>query len=184
MSYSQCLDLADTGSGSAQYPPKAPGPRDWPMLSQWLRVNENVSPAAALAVVVVQSLSRVQLFATPWTAACQSSLSFTISWNLLKLMSIESVMPSNHCIFCCPLLPLPSIFPCIRAFSNAAALAPPKRTRSYGKLSLGIQSHYHNFYYHVPWFQKTQFSKVILVLLWKENYGIIQWFVVLVSAHC
>ena len=62
-------------------------------------------------VVVVQLLSHVHLFATIWTAACQASLSFTISWSLLKLMSIESVMPSNHLILCPPLLLLPSIFP-------------------------------------------------------------------------
>ena len=73
-------------------------------------------------VVVVQSLSRVQLFVTAWTATCQASLSFTISWSLLKLMSIESVMPSNHLILCRPLLLLPSIFPSIRVFSNDSAL--------------------------------------------------------------
>ena len=70
----------------------------------------------------VQSLSRVQLFATPWTAACQTSLSITYSWSLLKLMSIESVMPSNHLIFCRPLLLPPSIFPSIRVFSNESVL--------------------------------------------------------------
>ena len=69
----------------------------------------------------VQSLSRVLLFATPWTAAHQASLSITNSWSLLKLMSIESVMPSNHLILCCPLL-LPSIFPSIRVFSNESVL--------------------------------------------------------------
>ena len=73
-------------------------------------------------VFVVQSLSCVQLFATPWTAACHASLSFTISQSLLKLLSIESVMPSNHLIFCRPLLLLPSIFPSIRVFSNDSAL--------------------------------------------------------------
>ena len=73
-------------------------------------------------VVVVQSLSGVQHFAIPWTAACQSSLAFTISWSLLKLMSTESVMPSNHLIFCHPLLLLPSIFPSIRIFSNESTL--------------------------------------------------------------
>ena len=72
--------------------------------------------------VVVQSLSHVQLFATPWTAAHQVSPSFTISWSLLKLMSIESVMLSNHLILCCPLFLLPSIFPSIRVFSNVLAL--------------------------------------------------------------
>ena len=70
----------------------------------------------------VQSLSCVWLFATPWTAACQDSLPITNSLSLLKLMSIESVMPSNHLILCHPLLPLPSIFPNIRVFSNESAL--------------------------------------------------------------
>ena len=70
----------------------------------------------------VQSLSHVQLFATPLTAARQASLSITNSWSLLKLMSIESVMPSNHLILCCPLLLLPSIFPSIRVFANESVL--------------------------------------------------------------
>ena len=70
----------------------------------------------------VQSLSRVQLFATPWTAARQASLSITNSQSLLKLMSIESVMPSNHLILCCPLLLLPPIPPSIRVFSNESTL--------------------------------------------------------------
>ena len=70
----------------------------------------------------IQSLSRVQLFATPWTAACQASLSITNSWSLPKLMSIELVMPSNHLILRCPLLLLPLIFPRIRVFSNESAL--------------------------------------------------------------
>ena len=70
----------------------------------------------------VQSLSRVQLFVTPWTAAHQASMSITNSQSLRKLMSIESVMPSNHLILCCPLLLLPSIFPSIRVFSNESVL--------------------------------------------------------------
>ena len=73
-------------------------------------------------MVVAQSLSHFRSFATPWTAARQASLSFTISQSLLKLMSIESVMPSNHLILCHPLLLLPSIFPSIRVFSNESAL--------------------------------------------------------------
>ena len=70
----------------------------------------------------VQSLSHVRLFATPWTAACQASLSITNSESLLILMSIKSVMPSNHLIVCRPLLLLPSIFPSIRVFSDESAL--------------------------------------------------------------
>ena len=70
----------------------------------------------------VQLLSHVRLFATPWTAAPQASLSITNSQSLLKLMSIDSVMSSNHLIFCHPLLLLPSIFPSIRVFSNESAL--------------------------------------------------------------
>ena len=70
----------------------------------------------------VQSLSHVRLFATPWTAARQAFLSITNSWSLLKLMSIESVMPSNYLILCHPLLLLPSIFPSIRVFSNESVL--------------------------------------------------------------
>ena len=70
----------------------------------------------------VQLLSHVQLFVTPWTAACQASLSITNSWNLLKLMSIELVMPSNHLILCHPLLLLPSVFPSSRVFSNESVL--------------------------------------------------------------
>ena len=70
----------------------------------------------------VQSLSRVQLFGTPWIAAWQASLSITNSWSLIKLMSVALVMPSNHLIFCHPLLFLPSIFPSIRVFTNESAL--------------------------------------------------------------
>ena len=70
----------------------------------------------------VQSLSRVWLFATPWAAARQASPSITNSWSLLKLMSIESVMPFSHIILCCSLLLLPSIFPSIRVFSNESVL--------------------------------------------------------------
>ena len=73
-------------------------------------------------IIAVQSPSRVWLFVTPWTASRQASLSFTISWSLLKLTSIESVMPSNHLILCRPLLLLPSIFPSIRVFSSESSL--------------------------------------------------------------
>ena len=82
----------------------------------------------------VQSLSR--LFATPWTAACQASLSITNSQSLLKLMSIELVMPSNHLILCHPLLLLPSVFPSIRVFSSESVLRI--RWPKYWSLSFSI----------------------------------------------
>src|SRR5574340_1134366 len=88
------------------------------------------------SVSSVQSLSHVQLFATPWTAARQASLSITNSWSLPKLMSIESVVPSNHLILCRPLLLLPSIFPSIRVFSNDSAL--PIRWLKYWSFSFSI----------------------------------------------
>ena len=79
-------------------------------------------PANAGGTSSVQSLSCVLLFATPWTAAHEASLSSTNSWSLLKLVSIKSLMPSNHLILCHPLLLLPSIFPRIRVFSNESVL--------------------------------------------------------------
>ena len=84
----------------------------------------------------VQPLSRVQVFAAPLTAACQASLSITNSQSLLKLLSIESVMPSNHLILCHPLLLLPSIFPSIRVFSNKSVLCI--RWPKYWSFSLSI----------------------------------------------
>ena len=84
----------------------------------------------------VQLLSRVRLFATPWIAACQASLSITNSRSSLKLTSIKSVMPSSHLILCCPLLLLPPIPPSIRVFSNESALQ--MRWPNYWSLSFSI----------------------------------------------
>ena len=81
-----------------------------------------LTSTSAFFIVVFQLLRHVQLFVTPWMAACQASLSITNSQSLLKLMSNESVMPFNHVILCCPLLLLPSIFPIIRIFSSEPAL--------------------------------------------------------------
>ena len=81
--------------------------------------------------VIVQSLSHIQLFATPLTVACQASLSFTISQSLLRLMSIELVMPSNYIILCHPLLLLPSMFPSLRVFSNELTLHQMARSFSF-----------------------------------------------------
>ena len=85
------------------------------------------------AISSVQLLSHVRLSAMPWTAACQTSLSSTNSQSLLKLMPVESVMPSNHLILCHPLLLLPSIFPSIRVFSSGSAL--PSRWPKYWSFS-------------------------------------------------
>ena len=79
-------------------------------------------PVLMCSFVIVQSLTRVWFFVTPWTAAHQASLSLAISWSLLNLMSAESVMPSNHLTLCCPLLLPSSIFPSVTVFSNESAL--------------------------------------------------------------
>ena len=89
---------------------------------EWLRDEHLGESITNFQFSSVQSLSRVQLFVTPWTAARQASLSITDSRSLLKLISIESVMPSNHLILCLLLFLLPSIFPSIRVFSNELAL--------------------------------------------------------------
>ena len=87
-----------------------------------LLISVILSPLSSVQFSSIQSLNHVQLFGTPWITACQASLSITNSRSLPKLMSIESVMPSNHLILCRPLLVLPSIFPSIRIFSNESAL--------------------------------------------------------------
>ena len=84
--------------------------------------SHSVSESLVTFVIVVPSFIHARLFATLWTVAHQASLSFTISQSLLKLMSIQSVMPSNHFFFCHPLLLLPSIFPTVRVFSSESAL--------------------------------------------------------------
>ena len=100
------------------YPPKAASTDTWPLGIESIPAHQLVTTRNE----VVQSLSHVQLFASPWTAAHQASMTFSISWSSLKLMSIESMMPSNHLILCRPLLFLPSIFLSIRIFSNKLAL--------------------------------------------------------------
>ena len=98
---------------------KKQGDNIQPWCTPFLIWNQSVVPCP---VLTVQSLICAQLFVTPWTTAPQVSLSFIISQSLLRLVSIESVMPSNHLILCHPLLFLPSIFPSIRVFSNKSAL--------------------------------------------------------------
>ena len=92
-----------------------------PSVLHFIFINNNLSNDTKVQFSSVQSLSHVWLFATPWTAACQASLSITNSWSLPKLMSIQSVMPSDHLILCRPLF-LPLIFPSNRVFSNESAL--------------------------------------------------------------
>ena len=100
--------------------------RDTEWTKQFVRVYpsgaSNTTNRRRALCAVVQSLSCVRLSVIPWTEMHQASLSFTISWSLLKLMTIESVMLSNHLILCCSLLLLPSVFPSIRVFSNELAL--------------------------------------------------------------
>ena len=100
----------------------------------------NLSPELRLFFSSVQLLSHIWLFSTPWTAAGQASLSITNSWSLFKLKSIESVMPSNHLIFCHPPLLLPSIFPSIRIFSNESVL--PIRWPKYWSFSISPSNEY------------------------------------------
>ena len=104
--------------------------------------------------VVVQSLSRVWLFATAYTVACQASLSITISRSLLKLMSIESVMPFSHLTLCCPLLLLPSSLPSIRVFSNELALSmrwPKDQSFSF---SISLSNKYSGLIsFRIDWFE-------------------------------
>ena len=93
---------------------------------------------SATKAVLVQLLCRVRLFATPWTAAHQASLPFTISWSLLKPMSIESMMPSKHLILSQPLLLLPSVFPSLRVFCNELALHIKKMWSKYCNFSKAL----------------------------------------------
>ena len=106
--------------------------------------------------------------ATPWTAACQTFLSFTNSQSLLKLMSIESVMPSNHLILCCPLL-LPSIFPSIRVFSNESALCI--RWPKYRSFSISSSNEYSRLIsFRIDWFDPFAVQGTLKSLLqrrWK-----------------
>ena len=99
----------------------------------------------------VQSLSRVQLFATPWTATLQASLSIANSRSLLKLMSIESVMPSNHLILCHPLFLLPSIFPIIRVFSSESALCIRWPKYWSFRFSISLSSEHPGLIFRMDW---------------------------------
>ena len=108
----------------------------------------------------VQSLSCVWLFATPWNAAPQASLSITNSWSLLKLISIESVMPSNHLILCHPLLFLPSIFPSIRFFSNESVLCI--RWPKYWSFTISPSNEYSGqISFRIDWFDLLAVQRIL-----------------------
>ena len=135
-----------------------------------------------LHISLVQSLSRVQLFATPWIAAHQDSLSITNSQSLLKLMPIESVMPSNHLIFCRPLLLLPSIFPSIGVFSNESVLCI--RWPKYWSFSISPSSEYSGLIsFRMDWLDllavqgtlKSLYLWWIHFYVWQNQYNIVKF---------
>ena len=124
------------------------------------------------SVSSVQSLIHVRIFATPWTAACQASLSITNSWSLLKLMSIQSVMPSNHLILCGPLLLLPSIFPIIRVFFSELSLSI--RWPNYWHFSFIISpaNEYSGLIsFRIDWFDLLTVQETLKSLLQHHNSG-------------
>ena len=128
-------------------------------------------------ILVVQSLSHVQLFATLWIAARQASLYFTVSWCLPKRMCIESVMLSNHLIFCHPLLLLPSIFPSIRVFSNESALCVgwwhESGHHKYWRFSFGISpsNEYSELIsFWIDWFDLLVFQSRVFSCTTIRNY--------------
>ena len=116
----------------------------------------------------VQSLSHVQLFVAPWTAACQASLSITNSQSLPKFMFIESVMPSNHLILWCPLLLLPSIFPSIRVFSNKSILRI--RWLKYWSFSISTSHEYLGLIsFKINWLKILAVQETLKSLLQHQN---------------
>ena len=127
------------------------------------------SGASYVVVVdVVQSFSHVQLFATPLSAPHQASLSFTISWSLIKFMSIESVMPFNHLILCLPLILLPSILPSIRVFSNELTLCIFQGASIFS---------FHGFSHNLQWYEAQENKSLSFFLFfpiylpWSDGTG-------------
>ena len=126
-------------------------------------------------MVVFQLIGRVQVFATPWTAARQASLSFTISQSLLKFMSIELVISSNHLILRHPLFLLPSIFPSIRVFSNESA--PRIRGPKYWRFIFSISSSSESsglIFFRIDWFDLLAVQGTLKSLLQRSKISIIQ----------
>ena len=120
--------------------------------------------------VVVQLLSQVQLSAIPWTAAGQASLPFTVSWSLLKLMSIVSVVPSNRPVFCHPLLLLPSVFVSIRVFSNQLALCVRQPKYQSFSFSISPSNGYSGLIsFRIGWFDLLAVQGTLRSLLQHHN---------------
>ena len=118
----------------------------------------------------VQSLSCVQLFATPWTTACQISLSIAVSQSLLKFMSIVSMMSSNHCFLCCPLLLLPSIFPSIRVFSSELAFSIKWPKCWSFSFSISPSNEYSGLiFFRIDWFDLLAVQETLKSLLQHHN---------------
>ena len=119
-------------------------------------------------MVVVQSLSHARLFAVPWAAEHQAPLSFTVFWNALRFMSIESVMQPNHLIPYCPLLHLPSVFPSIRVFSNDLALCI--RWPKYWSFSIHPSNEYSGLiFFRIDWFDLLAVQQILKSLLKHQN---------------
>ena len=135
----------------------------------WLRKYSQLTDYSASVSQSVQLISHVQLSVTPWTAACQASLSITSSQGLPKLMSIELVMPSNHLILCCPLLLLPSIFPSIRAFSSESFLHI--KWPNYWSFSFGIRSSEYSglISFRIDWIDLLAIQETLKSLLQHHN---------------
>ena len=124
--------------------------------------------------VSVQSLSHVWLFVTPWTAACQASLSITNSHSLLKLMSTESLMPSNHLNLCRPLFLLPSIFPSIRVFFNESGLRI--RWLKYWSFSISVSNEYSGLIsFRTDWFDLLAVQGTLKSLLQHSAKASVLW---------
>ena len=131
-----------------------------------MNAKPNFKPRPQVDIGSVQSLSRVQLFATPWTAARQASLSITNSQSLLKLMSIESRTPSNHLILCHPILLLFSIFPSIRIFSNESIL----RIRWPKYLEFQLQRQSFQWIFRIDWFDLLAVQGTLKNILQHHNW--------------
>ena len=128
-----------------------------------------ISDSAIWLSFVVQSLSHIGLFVTPWTAASQAPVSFTVSWSLLQFMSIELVMLSNHLILCRPFLLLPSIIPSIRFFSNELALCirwPKLGGQKFWSFSINPCNEYSGLIsFRIDWFDLLEVQGLLNSLL-------------------